>query len=72
MFSDKLTVTDRSYGHSLRSYIHLAEEISVSHNAEETILKQNYAADFGEKRSITVKEFNGKDVIETDIVLGEK
>ena len=72
VFSDKLTVTDRSYGHSLRSYIHLAEEISVSHNAEETILKQNYAADFGEKRSITVKEFNGKDVIETDIVLGEK
>lgn len=66
VFSDKLTVTDRSYGHGLRSYIHLAEEISVSHNAEETILKQDYAADFGGKRNITVKEFNGKDVIETD------
>ena len=72
VFSDKLTVTDRSNGHNLRSYIHLAEEISVSHNAEETILKQDYAADFGEKLCVVAKELNGKDMIETNIVLGGK
>ena len=67
VFSDKLTVTDRSYGHSLGSYIHLAEEISVSHNAEETISKQDYAAGFGRKETIDCRQLSGKDSIEYKI-----
>ena len=67
VFCDKLAVVDRSHGHSLRSYIHSAKEISVSHNAEETALKQEYAAGFGEKETVECRQLSGKDSLEYEI-----
>lgn len=69
VLSDVLTVIDTAEGERLSAFVHLAAPLDIRHNAAEREYLQTYAADYGQKIPIAVKELTGIGKIELVICL---
>ena len=67
VLDDTLTVIDTAWGHSLTSFIHVLGDLEISHGAEEQIVKQEYAPDYGEKETVAVRKLTAKHTVEYKI-----
>ena len=66
---DNITVTDSSEKNKLTGFIHLVGNVDIKINANKKIIKQDYAPDYGMKRSVNAIEYTGVGMISAQINL---